>query len=626
MIDLLISSGLSLLSMDIVGVGPLQYAFDLVRYDDYETQQKDLEYLRWLLSKPELQGPVDARGRSAVHYAVFKNHVAGLKMLLTELGADVGAPDNDGFTPLCAAIEYGARAPGPGNTWVPGCKTEIIEILLEAGASVTTVVQVGGRDTTPLDLAINMEHPCLRLIVDAWLLETGYRTNPNALLVAAAKLGDLELMENVLPWCDSAYLPFGEYHPEIALIHAARKKNTQCVIFLLGHFGRLCVELNTPELRRANVLDFALSCSDLDDGHIINLVRATRRVSIKAWTLLEAIQTRSPRIVALVCKAMHLPHREEALRHKALILAAELSKPETCRVLLKRMDFTTLSHWTALQGAVDASVASGSGQSRLPVFKLLMEQGDAVDNKTVNRAAVMAAHLGHTDVLNHIIEIQGYVICESHPKILEASACIGSLDIIDTLYSQQPELKARNTSSSPSSLLIHAAGTNQRNLVRHLIRTHMADLNYFDALGRTALHYAAAGCCPNMVRLLLKLGADSNSLDFEGSSPFALAATARAQQFGPGDNDVDAFRDSVLRGQLRTMHLLLENGAKVDAQHQGKSILSLWQMMRRSWSSCLSITKWMSLLRMWRARLPWNAPKVMRLSNCCTLEWLMQSR
>jgi hypothetical protein len=243
-----------------------------------------------------------------------------------------------------------------------------------------------------------MEHPCLRLIVDACLSEVGYRTNLNALLVAAAKLGDLELMENVWPWCDSAYLPFGEYHPEIALIHAARKKNTKCVAFLLGHLGRLCVELNTPELRRANVLDFALSCFDLDDGHIINLVRATRRVSIKAWTLLEAIQTRSPRIVAFVCKAMHPPHREEALRHKALILAAELGKPETCRVLLKRMDFTTLSHWTALQGAVDASVASGSDQSRLPVFKLLMEQGDAVDNKTVNRAAVKAAHLGHTDV------------------------------------------------------------------------------------------------------------------------------------------------------------------------------------------------------------------------------------
>ncbi|KAL3448378.1 ankyrin repeat-containing domain protein [Aspergillus insuetus] len=350
-------------------------------------------------------------------------------------------------------------------------------------------------------------------------------------------------MKNVWPWCDSAYSTFGQYHPEIAIIHAARKKNAKCVAFLLGHLDRLRAELDTPELRRANALDFALSCSDLDDEHIINFGRATRRVSIKAWTLLEAIQTRSPRIVNLLCKAMHPPHREEALRHTALIMAAELGKPETCQVLLKRMDFAKVSHRTALQGAVDVSVASGSGQSRLSVFKLLMKHVDVVDDKTVNRAAVKAAHLGHTDVLNHIIATLGDVLCESHPKILEASACLGSHDIIDTLYSQRPELKARNTSSSPSSLLIHAAGTNQRNLVRHLVRTHIADLNSFDAQGRTALHHAAAGCCPNMVRLLLKLGSDSNSLDFEGSTPFALAATARPHQFDPGEDDADAFRD-----------------------------------------------------------------------------------
>ncbi|KAL3448379.1 hypothetical protein BJX65DRAFT_307238 [Aspergillus insuetus] len=110
-IDLLISSGLSLHSLYIVGFGPLQCAFGFVRYDDYETEQKELEYLRWLLCKPELRGLVDARGRSAVHYAVFKNHVAGLKMLLTELGADVDALGNDGLH-LCLqplGIKFVAR-------------------------------------------------------------------------------------------------------------------------------------------------------------------------------------------------------------------------------------------------------------------------------------------------------------------------------------------------------------------------------------------------------------------------------------------------------------------------------------------------------------------------------------
>jgi ankyrin repeat protein len=565
-IDLLISSGLSFNNLDIEGFGPLECAFGIVQHDNYETEQTELEYLRWLLSKPELQGPVDASGRSAVHYAALMNHLAGLKLLLTELKAGVDAPDRHGITPLLAAIEHEVSSRGPEATWEPGCKIETIEILLGAGASVARVLQVGGRDITPLDLALTMEHPCLRLIVDAWLSEAGYQTNPNGLLVAAAHLGDLELMETLWPLCDTPDEGLHRYDPEVAIIHAARKKHSNCVAFLLGHLPRLYAVYRTPDLGGVTALEFALSCSDLTDVDIRKLVYATPSVAITARTLLEAVRNRSSSIVTLVYKAMHPPHREEALRHKALVLAAELGKRGACRALLKRMDFAKVSHRTALQAAVNASIPPCSRRSRLPVFKLLMEHNlELLDPKTVNRAALSAAHLGHSDVLKHIIDTQGDVICESHAKILEVSACLGYFDIIDTLYSQRPELKARDMPSSPSCLLLHAAAADQRNLVRHLIRTHNADLNHFDARGRTALHYAAAACLPKMVKLLLRLGSAVSCLDCESSTPFFLAATARSHQFDPIDKRVSLFREHLVRRQLRTMRILLDNGAKIDA-------------------------------------------------------------
>ncbi|KAJ0414159.1 ankyrin repeat-containing domain protein [Aspergillus carlsbadensis] len=574
-IERLLNHGLSFHTLDIDGVGPLQCAFTFGQCDNNETEQEHLEYLRSLLPKPELQGPIDPTGCSAVHYAVLGNHAAGLDLLLAELGADVDAPAGNGVTPLCLAIAQEVPGPRFEDPLEPGCKIEIIQTLLEAGASVTTEMQIGGPDKTPLDLALTADHPCLRLVVDAWLLEAGYQTEPDALLVAAAKLGDLELMERVWPFCGSTGSALVRYDPERAILDAARNKNASCVTFLLGRLGKLGGQYTVPEFMGATALEFALSCPDSTDGDIRELVYTTIPFIIRAQTLLEAIRHRGPSIVTLVCRAMHPPHREEALRHKALVLAAELGKPKSCRALLKHMDFANLSHRTALQAAIIASLPPRSRRSRLPVVELLMKQADLLDPKSVNTAALKAAKFDHSEVLRYIIATHGDVIHDSHPGILEASAGQGYIDIIDPLYAQRPELKAPDMPCSPSGLLIQAACAGQKNMVKHLIRKHGADLNHVDDRGRTALHYAAAGCCPKVVKLLLRLGLDPGALDGEGRTPFVLAATLRARQFKSVGDPISDFEDFLIRMQLQTMRVLLENGANVDdGSYLGKTVLS----------------------------------------------------
>jgi len=86
--------------------------------------------------KRNLRPGVDPYGRTALHYAAFDGDVDQVAALLAA-GADPGASDDDGWTPLHAAVQAFAPA--------------VCEMLLRAGALVDATDSYGN---TPLWRAV----------------------------------------------------------------------------------------------------------------------------------------------------------------------------------------------------------------------------------------------------------------------------------------------------------------------------------------------------------------------------------------------------------------------------------------------------------------------------------------
>jgi ankyrin repeat protein len=72
--------------------------------------------------------------------------------------------------------------------------------------------------------------------------------------------------------------------------------------------------------------------------------------------------------------------------------------------------------------------------------------------------------------------------------------------------------------------LIHAAQSNDLDTARLILNSNHGVVNEKDASGATAIHYAALGGHPRIVKLLVECGADINVRDDEfGATPAGWA-------------------------------------------------------------------------------------------------------
>lgn len=90
-------------------------------------------------------------------------------------------------------------------------------------------------------------------------------------------------------------------------------------------------------------------------------------------------------------------------------------------------------------------------------------------------------------------------------------------DDLDVSFSHNPENPRRN------SALMLAVLDNAIKKVRNALQNNNDDINYKNADGQTALHYAAANNNNLMIALLLKNGADINAVDTMYKTPLHLA-------------------------------------------------------------------------------------------------------
>ncbi|KAL2802259.1 ankyrin repeat-containing domain protein [Aspergillus granulosus] len=193
-------------------------------HKDYSTQE-NLDFVRWLLRKPEFQRAFDIHGNQPLHYAAMEGDIQVADILLKEFKADINQANDFGHTPLSVALKSGLHG---GLSLVP--------ILLKAGASATATDNL---NRTPLHIAIEYSdndiavefcvrpEDLVRMVFDAWVAEAGYR-RPNVLFVAAARLKDIKLMKELLPLCQEDE-DLKELKKMIDFIRAALSDEGKCI-------------------------------------------------------------------------------------------------------------------------------------------------------------------------------------------------------------------------------------------------------------------------------------------------------------------------------------------------------------------------------------------------------------
>ncbi|KAL0635169.1 hypothetical protein Q9L58_005894 [Maublancomyces gigas] len=128
--------------------------------------------------------------------------------------------------------------------------------------------------------------------------------------------------------------------------------------------------------------------------------------------------------------------------------------------------------------------------------------------------------------------------------------------------------------------LLHWAAANGKPEVLRLMLRHGADVHRRDSIGGTGLHYAVLCCRPATVSVLLEKGADAEESNSEGWPPLHLAAirgsceivgllldygvdiNARTRSF----NHQTALHYAALQGHCAVVELLIQRGANLSTK------------------------------------------------------------
>ncbi|XP_024188925.1 ankyrin-1 isoform X2 [Rosa chinensis] len=172
--------------------------------------------------------------------------------------------------------------------------------------------------------------------------------------------------------------------------------------------------------------------------------------------------------------------------------------------------------------------AAREGQSEMCKY-LLEELKLDVDTKDEDgdTPLIHAARLGHTDTAKLLLEYGANpsIASDLGATALHHSAGLGNIELLRYLISKGVDVNSQSDAGSP---LIWAAGHDQPDAVKVLLEHHAnagAKVN-MSAGGATPLHIAADIGNLEIIKCLLKAGADPNVIDEEGLKPIQVAAAS----------------------------------------------------------------------------------------------------
>lgn len=404
-------------------------------------------------------------GSTLAHYSATSNEPEVIR-LLCEKGVDLDSRDFRGLTPLHYASSYGHGA--------------AVTMLLKNNATADLRDSEGA---TPLTLAVRNN----RKEVVSILVHNGASVN---------------------------YKPSSVLQP---LAIAAFNGFDDCLTTLLDNNARI----NDVDTKGNTALLWAVSGGQITSVRILVARKAELdlRNAYGLTALLYSASNGRSDIAHILTEAGAAVDARASDGKTSLIRAVECENLDCVKVLLKHnanVDARCNRKLTALHYAVN--------QGNVEMVRLLDNSSTQdlrdIDGKTL---AMLAAELGHSAVLQTLLERKVDLVARSKADISVLGYAVGKGDISAVTMLLKAGAKVSGQADCESGLLIEAAKSNSHDIVGALLFAG-ADVEARDGTGATALMEAARCDHARSLEMLLGKGANAFARDHGGRTALMCAA------------------------------------------------------------------------------------------------------
>ncbi|XP_067653128.1 serine/threonine-protein phosphatase 6 regulatory ankyrin repeat subunit A-like [Haliotis asinina] len=547
------------------------------------------DVLELLIEKGANALAVNRKSRNSLHLSCTGGHVDAAKYVLNQTSVDINSKDCEEMTPVMLAASHG--------------KSEVFDMLIKKGADLSVIDKNGDNILHWACRGGNVKivnYILMQNIVD--INSKGYKEKTPVML--AASHGKSEVFDMMMK--KGADLSVIDKNGDNILHWACRGGNVKIVNYILIQntldINSKGYEDKTPVMLAAshgknevfNILmkkGADLSVTD-DDGHnILHCACRGGNVNIVSYILIQSSLDINSKCHDEMTPVMH---------------AASLGKNEVFDILVK--NGANLSD-TDVDGSTILCLACRGGNVEIVNYILMQNIVDInrknIDGKT---PVVCAAHDGNREVFDILvkkgvnlsvtdqngdnvlhwacrggkIKIVNYILMQTIVDInsnngwgmtpVMSAALHGRREVFDVLVEKGANISV--VDEDGDNILHFACLGADENILQHILRLNLVDINYRGSNGMTALLLAAQHNAHYVFKLLLNSGADPSVVNSDGNNVLHFACKADDEEIVKhvlqlhlvdincrGSNGMTPLLLAARYNTIGAFELLLENGA-----------------------------------------------------------------
>ncbi len=458
---------------------------------------------RLVTHRPEDVHTLDENGRTPLHAALYGGHTKVAQFLLS-CGASRDAWDDDDWTPMHIASQSG--------------NLDIVQLLLQKGAHLNT--QTKGDRQTPLDLALYNGNP---QVIRSLL---GHGANVNTRddkdltpLHIAFQRGDLVASRLLL---------------ERGANVNARRTDRQTPLHLASWGGELeftrlflhyRANVNARGDRNRTPLLMALGNKELETVRL--LLDHGADVTVKGeWDdtpLHLASENGDLEIMSLLLDHEADVDARDSRNRTPLHMALGSANPEI--IVQSLLEHGADANAAGIKGRTPLHIASNSG--RLEIIRLLLEHSADVNARSEKGSTPLhvASSAGHFEIVQLLLENKADATTRTNDGTtpLHMASRRGWLEVAQLLFEYGADVNAKDEDCWTPLHFAVEYNWDEPKVALWLVEHVEADVNSRDNDGCTPLHCASVKGHHEVVRSLVKRGADPYARDNNDQTPLQLA-------------------------------------------------------------------------------------------------------